>query len=118
MAQKIYGWLLEVAIEPKSKDDQQKLGVALAKLVAEDASFRFSTDPLSGQTILEGMGELHLDNKIDMIKRTYQVDANVGTPQVAYREKITRTVIKDYTHRKQTGGSGQYAKMKIVVEPL
>jgi len=110
--------VIEIAIEPKSKADQEKLGVALAKLAAEDPSFRVSTDQESGQTILKGMGELHLDIKVDILKRTYRVDANIGAPQVAYREKITRTVTKDYLHRKQTGGSGQYAKIRIVVEPL
>jgi elongation factor G len=110
--------VIEIAIEPKSKADQEKLGVALAKLVAEDPSFRVNTDPESGQTIIRGMGELHLDIKVDILKRTYKVEANIGAPQVAYREKITRRVTKDYTHKKQTGGSGQYAKIKIVVEPL
>jgi elongation factor G len=110
--------VIEIAIEPKSKADQEKLGVALAKLVAEDPSFRVATDPESGQTIIKGMGELHLDIKVDILKRSYKVDANIGAPQVAYREKITRQVTKDYTHRKQTGGSGQYARVKIVAEPL
>jgi len=110
--------VIEIAIEPKTKSDQEKLGVALAKLAAEDPSFRVSTDQESGQTILKGMGELHLDIKVDILKRTYKVDANIGAPQVAYREKITRAVTKDYTHKKQTGGSGQYAKVKFVVEPL
>jgi elongation factor G len=110
--------VIEIAIEPKSKADQEKLGVALAKLVAEDPSFRVSTDPESGQTILKGMGELHLDIKVDILKRSYKVEANIGAPQVAYREKITRAVIKDYIHKKQTGGSGQYARVKFVVEPL
>jgi elongation factor G len=110
--------VIEIAIEPKSKADQEKLGVALAKLVAEDPSFRVHTDQESGQTILKGMGELHLDIKVDILKRTYKVEANIGAPQVAYREKITRQVTKDYTHKKQTGGTGQYAKVKIVVEPL
>jgi len=109
--------VIEIAIEPKSKADQEKLGVALAKLVAEDPSFRVSTDQESGQTIIKGMGELHLDIKVDILKRTYKVDANIGAPQVAYREKITRTVTVDYTHKKQTGGHGQYAKIKIVAEP-
>jgi elongation factor G len=117
MVGKIYGWLLEVAIEPKSKADHEKLGVALAKLTAEDPSFCVSTDAESGQTILRGMGEQHLDIKIDVLKRTYKVDANIGAPQVAYREKITRTVTTDYTHKKQTGGSGQFARVKIVAEP-
>jgi len=109
--------VIEIAIEPKSKADQEKLGVALAKLAAEDPSFRVSTDQESGQTILKGMGELHLDIKVDILKRTYKVDANIGAPQVAFREKITRAVTKDYTHKKQTGGSGQFAQVKIVVEP-
>jgi elongation factor G len=110
--------VIEIAIEPKSKADQEKLGVALAKLVAEDPSFRVNTDQESGQTILRGMGELHLDIKVDILKRTYKVEANIGAPQVAYREKITRIVTKDYTHKKQTGGTGQYAKVKLVLEPL
>jgi elongation factor G len=109
--------VIEIAIEPKSKADQEKLGVALAKLAAEDPSFRVSTDQESGQTILKGMGELHLDIKVDILKRTYKVEANIGAPQVAYREKITRSVTHGYTHKKQTGGSGQYAKIEIVVEP-
>jgi elongation factor G len=109
--------VIEIAIEPKSKADQEKLGVALAKLAAEDPSFRVSTDQESGQTILKGMGELHLDIKVDILKRTYKVDANIGAPQVAYREKITRSAEVDYTHKKQTGGSGQFARVKIVAEP-
>jgi elongation factor G len=110
--------VIEIAIEPKSKADQEKLGVALAKLAAEDPSFRVTTDPESGQTILKGMGELHLDIKVDILKRTYKVDANIGAPQVAYRERITKRVEIDYTHKKQTGGSGQFARVKIVCEPL
>jgi elongation factor G len=110
--------VIEIAIEPKSKADQEKLGVALAKLVAEDPSFRVHTDQESGQTILKGMGELHLDIKVDILKRTYKVEANIGAPQVAYREKITKKVTEDYTHKKQTGGTGQFAQVKIVVEPL
>jgi elongation factor G len=109
--------VIEIAIEPKSKADQEKLGVALAKLVAEDPSFRVNTDPESGQTIIRGMGELHLDIKVDILKRTYKVDANIGAPQVAYREKISRTATIDYTHKKQTGGHGQFARIKIVAEP-
>src|SRR5712692_5297176 len=109
--------VIEIAIEPKSKADQEKLGVALAKLVAEDPSFRVSTDQESGQTILKGMGELHLDIKVDILKRTYNVMANIGAPQVAYREKITRAVTHDYVHKKQTGGHGQFARVKIVAEP-
>ena len=96
--------VIEIAIEPKSKADQEKLGVALAKLVAEDPSFRVTTDQESGQTILKGMGELHLDIKVDILKRTYKVEANIGAPQVAYREKITKQVTVDYVHKKQTGG--------------
>jgi elongation factor G len=109
--------VIEIAIEPKSKADQEKLGVALAKLAAEDPSFRVSTDQESGQTILKGMGELHLDIKVDILKRTYKVDANIGAPQVAFRERVTRTAEVDYTHKKQSGGSGQYARVKLVVEP-
>jgi len=110
--------VIEIAIEPKSKADQEKLGVALAKLVAEDPSFRVTTDQESGQTILKGMGELHLDIKVDILKRSYKVDANIGAPQVAYREKITKPVTVDYTHKKQTGGAGQFARVKIIAEPL
>jgi elongation factor G len=109
--------VIEIAIEPKSKADQEKLGVALHKLAAEDPSFRVSTDPESGQTILKGMGELHLDIKVDILKRTYKVEANIGAPQVAYREKLTKAVTVDYVHKKQTGGSGQFAGVKIQVEP-
>ena len=109
--------VIEIAIEPKSKADQEKLGVALAKLAAEDPSFRVSTDQESGQTILKGMGELHLDIKVDILKRTYKVDANIGAPQVAFREKLTKAAEVDYTHKKQTGGSGQFARVKIVAEP-
>jgi elongation factor G len=109
--------VIEIAIEPKSKADQEKLGVALSKLAAEDPSFRVSTDPESGQTILKGMGELHLDIKVDILKRTYKVDANIGAPQVAYREKLTKKVEIDYTHKKQSGGSGQFAKVKMMFEP-
>ena len=109
--------VIEIAIEPKSKADQEKLGVALAKLVAEDPSFRVSTDFESGQTILKGMGELHLDIKVDILRRTYKVDANIGAPQVAYRETLTRKTEIDYTHKKQTGGTGQFARVKFNVEP-
>ncbi|NWG53822.1 MAG: elongation factor G [Hydrogenophilaceae bacterium] len=109
--------VIEVAIEPKSKADQEKLGVALAKLAAEDPSFRVSTDQESGQTILKGMGELHLDIKVDILKRTYKVEANVGAPQVAYREKLGRPATITYTHKKQTGGSGQFAEVKIEFAP-
>ena len=109
--------VIEIAIEPKSKADQEKLGVALAKLAAEDPSFRVSTDQESGQTILKGMGELHLDIKVDILRRTYKVDATIGAPQVAYREKLTKKVEINYTHKKQTGGTGQFAKVTIVFEP-
>ena len=109
--------VIEIAIEPKSKADQEKLGVALAKLATEDPSFRVSTDQESGQTILKGMGELHLDIKVDILKRTYKVDANIGAPQVAFREKITQRVEHGYTHKKQTGGSGQFAQIKIIAAP-
>jgi elongation factor G len=110
--------VIEIAIEPKSKADQEKLGVALAKLAAEDPSFRVSTDQESGQTILKGMGELHLDIKVDILKRTYKVEANIGAPQVAYRERTSQKVTIDYQHKKQTGGTGQFAQVKIVAEPL
>jgi elongation factor G len=109
--------VIEIAIEPKSKADQEKLGVALAKLAAEDPSFRVTTDHESGQTILKGMGELHLDIKVDILKRTYKVDANIGAPQVAFRERITKRVEHSYTHKKQTGGTGQFAAVTLVVEP-
>jgi elongation factor G len=109
--------VIEIAIEPKSKADQEKLGLALSKLAAEDPSFRVSTDVESGQTILKGMGELHLDIKVDILRRTYKVDANVGAPQVAYRETLTKRTEIDYTHKKQTGGTGQFARVKFVVEP-
>ena len=109
--------VIEIAIEPKSKADQEKLGVALSKLAAEDPSFRVSTDPESGQTILKGMGELHLDIKVDILKRTYKVDANIGAPQVAYREKLTKKTEINYTHKKQSGGAGQFARVVMVFEP-
>ena len=109
--------VIEIAIEPKSKADQEKLGVALQKLAAEDPTFRVSTDQESGQTILKGMGELHLDIKVDILKRTYKVEANIGQPQVAYRETLGRKTEINYTHKKQTGGSGQFAEVKIIFEP-
>jgi elongation factor G len=110
--------VIEVAIEPKTKADQEKLGVALHRLAQEDPSFRVSTDLDSGQTILKGMGELHLEIKVDILRRTYKVDATVGAPQVAYRETLSKPVTVDYVHKKQTGGSGQYARVKIEFEPL
>ena len=109
--------VIEIAIEPNSKADQEKLGIALSKLAAEDPSFQVSTDLESGQTILRGMGELHLDIKVDILKRQYKVDANIGAPQVAYRETITRKADVDYTHKKQTGGSGQFARVKLEIAP-
>ncbi len=109
--------VIEIAIEPKSKADQEKLGVALQKLAAEDPTFRVSTDQESGQTILKGMGELHLDIKVDILRRTYKVEANIGQPQVAYRETLGRKTEINYTHKKQTGGSGQFAEVKIIFEP-
>jgi elongation factor G len=109
--------VIEIAVEPKSKADQEKLGVALAKLASEDPSFTVSTDHESGQTILKGMGELHLDIKIDILKRTYKVEANIGAPQVAYRESLGKRCEIDYTHKKQTGGTGQFARVKLVFEP-
>jgi elongation factor G len=109
--------VIEIAIEPKSKADQEKLGVALGKMVAEDPSFTVFTDQESGQTIMKGMGELHLDIKVDILKRTYKVEANIGAPQVAYRESLGRSVEIDYTHKKQTGGTGQFARVKIQFAP-
>jgi elongation factor G len=109
--------VIEIAIEPKSKADQEKLGVALAKMVAEDPSFTVHTDQESGQTIMKGMGELHLDIKVDILKRTYKVEAAIGAPQVAYRESLGRKADIDYTHKKQTGGTGQFARVKLLFEP-
>ena len=110
--------VIEIAIEPKTKADQEKLALALQRLAAEDPSFRVSTDHESGQTRLKGMGELHLDIKVDILRRTYKVEANIGAPQVAYRETLGRRAEIDYTHKKQTGGTGQFAKVKLVFEPL
>jgi len=110
--------VIEIAIVPKSRADQEKLAVALAALTAEDPSFRVATDQESGQTILKGTDELHLDNKVNILKRTYKIEADLGAPQVAYRETITRRVIKDCTYKKQTGGSGQFARVKIICDPL
>ncbi len=109
--------VIEIAIEPKSKADQEKLGVALGKMVAEDPSFTVHTDQESGQTIMKGMGELHLDIKVDILKRTYKVEANIGAPQVAYRESLGKRAEIDYTHKKQTGGTGQFARIKLIFEP-
>ena len=110
--------VIEVAVEPKTKGDQEKMGQALARLAQEDPSFRVSVDHESGQTVIKGMGELHLEIIVDRMKREFKVDANVGAPQVAYRETITRAAEIDYTHKKQTGGSGQFARVKIRFEPL
>src|SRR5438045_3908103 len=110
--------VIEIAVEPKTKGDQEKMGQALARLATEDPSFRVAVDHESGQTIIKGMGELHLEIIVDRMKREYKVDANVGAPQVAYRETITRPADVDYTHKKQTGGAGQYARVKIHFEPL
>src|ERR1700759_4605515 len=110
--------VIEVAIEPKTKGDQEKMGMALVRLAQEDPSFRVTTDQESGQTILKGMGELHLEIKVDILKRTYKVDANVGAPQVAYRETLSKPVTVKYTHKKQTGGSGQFARVKLEFAPL
>jgi elongation factor G len=109
--------VIEVAVEPKTKADQEKLSTALAKLAAEDPSFRVGVDAESAQTVIKGMGELHLEIIVDRLKREFKVDANVGAPQVAYRETITRPTEVDYTHRKQTGGAGQFARVKLVFEP-
>ncbi|MFR9675311.1 elongation factor G [Streptomyces sp. TR06-5] len=111
--------VIEVAIEPKSKGDQEKLSVAIQRLAEEDPSFQVKTNEETGQTIIAGMGELHLDVLVDRMKREFKVEANVGKPQVAYRETLRKTVEKhDFTHKKQTGGSGQFAKVQIQLEPL
>ncbi|MBN7759848.1 elongation factor G [Nitratireductor aquibiodomus] len=109
--------VIQIAIEPKTKGDQEKMGLALNRLAAEDPSFRVKSDEESGQTIIAGMGELHLDIIVDRLKREFKVEANVGAPQVAYRETITREAEIDYTHKKQSGGSGQFARVKIVFAP-
>ena len=110
--------VIEIAVEPKTKADQEKMGEALARLAKEDPSFRVSSDNESGQTIIKGMGELHLDIIVDRMKREFKVEANIGAPQVAYRETIQGTATVDYTHKKQSGGAGQFAKVKLSVEPL
>ena len=109
--------VIEMKVEPKTKADQEKMATALVKLATEDPSFRVSTDQESGETIIKGMGELHLDIKVDILRRTHKVDVNVGAPQVAFRERIGQKVEKDYTHKKQSGGSGQFARVKFIVEP-
>ncbi len=110
--------VIEIAVEPKTKADQEKMGMALNRLAQEDPSFRVSTDEESGQTIIKGMGELHLEIIVDRMKREFKVEANIGAPQVAYRETITKSAEIDYTHKKQTGGTGQYARVKLKLEPL
>ena len=109
--------VIEIAVEPKTKGDQEKMGVALQRLSEEDPSFRVKTDQESGQTLIRGMGELHLEIIVDRMKREFKVEANIGAPQVAYRETISKTVEIDYTHKKQSGGSGQYARVEIRFEP-
>jgi elongation factor G len=109
--------VIEIAVEPKTKADQEKMSQGLARLAAEDPSFRVETDIESGQTIMKGMGELHLDILVDRLKREFKVEANIGAPQVAYRETIGRAAEIDYTHKKQTGGSGQFARIKLQISP-
>ncbi|MEK6638750.1 MAG: elongation factor G, partial [Pseudomonadota bacterium] len=109
--------VIEVAVEPKTKADQEKMGVALNRLAREDPSFRVTSDHESGQTIIKGMGELHLEILVDRMKREFKVEANVGAPQVAYREYLKKKVDIDYTHKKQSGGSGQFGRVKFTVEP-
>jgi elongation factor G len=109
--------VIEIAVEPKTKNDQEKMAAALARLAAEDPSFRVETDLESGQTIMKGMGELHLDILVDRMKREFKVEANIGAPQVAYRETISHEVEHTYTHKKQSGGSGQFAEVKLVITP-
>ncbi|MDA8585858.1 elongation factor G [Rhodobacteraceae bacterium] len=109
--------VIEIAVEPKTKADQEKMGAGLARLAAEDPSFRVETDIESGQTIMKGMGELHLDILVDRLKREFKVEANIGAPQVAYRETISREAEHSYTHKKQSGGSGQFAEVKMTITP-
>jgi elongation factor G len=110
--------VIEVAVEPRSKADQDKMSQALARLAAEDPSFRVTSDPDTAQTVIAGMGELHLEVLVDRMRREFKVEANVGQPQVAYRETIRQETEIDYTHKKQTGGAGQFARVKIRFEPL
>ncbi len=110
--------VIEVAVEPKTKGDQEKMGLALSRLAQEDPSFRVKSDEESGQTVIAGMGELHLDIIVDRMKREFKVEANVGAPQVAYRETFTKVTDVDYTHKKQSGGSGQFARVKMTIEPM
>ena len=109
--------VIEIAVEPKTKADQEKMSAGLARLAAEDPSFRVETDQESGQTIMKGMGELHLDILVDRLKREFKVEANIGAPQVAYRETISKPITHTYTHKKQSGGSGQYAEVKLEISP-
>ncbi len=109
--------VIEMKIEPKTKADQEKMSMALSTMALEDPSFRVAVDQESGETILRGMGELHLDIKVDILRRTYGVEANVGAPQVAYRETLVKATEVDYTHKKQTGGTGQFARVKLRIEP-
>jgi elongation factor G len=109
--------VISIAIHPKDKAASEKMGVALGKMIQEDPSFRVETDEESGETIIKGMGELHLDIKVDILKRTHGVEVDVGAPQVAYRESITQKLEDSYTHKKQTGGAGQFAKIDYIVEP-
>jgi elongation factor G len=109
--------VIEIAVEPKTKADQEKMGLALQRLAAEDPSFQVSVDHESGQTIMKGQGELHLDILVDRMKREFKVEANIGAPQVAYRETITKEVEVDYTHKKQSGGSGQFARVIMQFKP-
>src|SRR3989440_4486790 len=109
--------VISVAVEPKTKADQEKMGLALQRLAKEDPSFRVHTDQESGQTIISGMGELHLEIIVDRMRREFKVEANAGKPQVAYRETVTQPVEYDYRHVKQTGGHGQYAHTRFIVEP-
>ena len=110
--------VISIAVEPKTQGDMDKLGIAIGKMVAEDPSFHVETDEESGQTILKGMGELHLDIKCDILKRTYGIEVSIGKPQVAYRETITKTISDKYVHKKQTGGAGQFADIEYTIEPL
>jgi len=109
--------VIEIAVEPKTKADQEKMSQGLARLAAEDPSFRVETDLESGQTIMKGMGELHLDILVDRLKREFKVEANIGAPQVAYRETISHKIEHTYTHKKQSGGSGQFAEVKLEISP-
>jgi elongation factor G len=110
--------VIEVAVEPKTKGDQEKMGLALSRLAQEDPSFRVKSDEESGQTVIAGMGELHLDIIVDRMRREFSVEANVGAPQVAYRETFTKETEVDYTHKKQSGGSGQFARVKMTIAPM